>query len=125
VSDDLVTFLLARLDEDEATARELQRRIGTDYFDDLVYLVERVADPARSLRDVAAKRAILGSQTSDHAPIESDYGLTCRTCVAWQDDEGAHEFGIAIPEAWPCRVARAAAAVYSTHPDYRAEWALA
>jgi hypothetical protein len=50
---------------------------------------------------------LAGDQTADHAPIESVYGLTCRTCVAWQDDEGAHEFGIAIPEQWPCRVARA------------------
>ena len=80
-------------------------------------------DPRRVLRDVEAKRAIIGEQTSDHAPIESAYGLTCRTCVAWQDDEGVHEFGIAIPETWPCRVARALAATDSDHPDYDPSWA--
>ena len=53
------------------------------------------------------RQELAGDQTADHAPIESDHGLTCRTCVAWQDDEGMHEFGIAIPEPWPCHVARA------------------
>lgn len=58
---------------------------------------------------------IFGEQTSDHAPVESMYGTCCRTCVAWQDDEGATEFGIAIPEQWPCPTARYLAAVNDAH----------
>jgi hypothetical protein len=54
---------------------------------------------------------LAADQMADHAPIESMYGLSCRTCVAWQDapvaDGGETEFGIAIPEQWPCPVARA------------------
>ena len=53
-----------------------------------------------------AALTLFGEQTSDHAPIETQYGLTCRTCVDWQDDEGQHEFGIAIPVPWPCGVAK-------------------
>jgi hypothetical protein len=56
----------------------------------------------------ALPAALVGEQTSDHAPIESVYGIVCRTCVGWLDDEGVSEFGIAIPVAWPCGVARAA-----------------
>jgi hypothetical protein len=65
-----------------------------------VYQAGAAAERERIRSELAA------DQMADHAPIESAYGLTCRTCVAWQDDEGACEFGIAIPEAWPCRVAR-------------------
>jgi hypothetical protein len=54
---------------------------------------------------------LVGEQTSEHTPIESMYGLTCRTCVTWQDaplvEGGETEFGIAIPQPWPCGVARA------------------
>lgn len=85
-------------------------------------------DPARALRTIRAKRPIIGEQTCDHAPIESMYGTVCRTCVDWQDapwdDGGETEFGIAIPQTWPCRVARSEAAAWSDHPDYRPEWAL-
>jgi hypothetical protein len=118
----LAGFLAARLDEDEAAAKAWLPFGNPD-----AAAREHIArhDPARVLREVEAKRAIIGEQTSDHAPVESEYGgLTCRTCVAWQDDEGVHEFGISIPERWPCRVARAAAAVYSDHPDYDPEWAI-
>ncbi len=137
---DLAAFLAARLDEDEHWAHmaeagwppenalaasedpEHYAFMATDITPSKATFIRR-HDPARVLREVAAKRAIIGQQTSDHAPIESAYGPTCRTCVEWQDDEGAHEFGIAIPEAWPCRVARALASVYSDHPGYLPEWA--
>jgi hypothetical protein len=89
------------------------------------YSVLVIYDPDRARGEIAAKRAIIGRQESDHAPVQTIYGLTCRTCVDWQDDEGAHEFGIAIPVAWPCRVARAAVAAWADHPEFRKdEWAL-
>jgi hypothetical protein len=89
------------------------------------YSARVIYDPGRSRREIAARRAVIGRQTSDHAPVETMYGLCCRTCVNWQDDEGAHEFGIAIPVAWPCRVARAAVAAWADHPEFRKdEWAL-
>lgn len=70
-------------------------------------------DPARISREIAAWQTIIGGQTSDHAPVESAYGLTCRTCVTWLDDEGAHEFGIACCVATlPSPVVRM---LYSSH----------
>jgi hypothetical protein len=107
--DDLVTFLNARLDEDEAAAEVA----GTD---------ERMwplaPDPARVLREVKAERAIL----AEHMPREYDrYGRTgiyCRTCVtdheAYMDDDA--------PDTWPCATVRHLAAVWDGHPDYRPEW---
>jgi hypothetical protein len=114
---DFTAFLTARLAEDE---RELARDppVGLGY----------ACLSARIAREVLAKRAIIGEQTSDHAPIESIYGTTCRTCVTWQDaplaDGGETEFGIAIPENWPCRVARSAVAGYSDHPEFDKAWEL-
>lgn len=86
-------------------------------------------DPDHALREIEAKQAIISSQTSDHAPVDSMYGLCCRTCVDWQDapvsDGGESEFGIAIPHRWPCKVARSVVASWSEHPEYRKdEWAL-
>ena len=146
----LVEFVSARLDEDEAAAQAAASVAGPDWERDAQYLRSRSGayladagsvdddelapfwsrhDPARVLREIEAKRAIIGEQTWDHAPVESMYGLSCRTCVAWQDaplaEGGETEFGIAIPESWPCRVARAAVAGYAGHPHYDPAWALA
>ena len=57
------------------------------------------------------RKELAADQMADHAPIESIYGLCCRTCVGWLDapmaDGSETEFGIAIPAPWPCRVVRA------------------
>lgn len=142
--DEVVALIAAGLDEDEAAALHVQswdaeheknmpeaemreaidlasrRQRNYDqpwWAANMAYQLNRrrlPGDPARVLREVAAKRAIIGQQTSDHAPVESVYGLVCRTCVDWQDapwaEGGETEFGIAIPQAWPCGVARAVAA---------------
>jgi hypothetical protein len=126
--DELIAFAKACLDEDEAAAKEAASRPLGAAWDDgtrLTAVARHINrhDPARVLREVAAKRAIIGQQTSDHAPVETIYGLCCRTCVDWQDDKGAHEFGIAIPHQWPCRVARSAVASWADRPGYRPEWA--
>lgn len=113
MSDDLVAFLRARLDEDEAAAKLAAREGGTWTQDDpqrypgsisslggqVVYAegapdenqAPHIArhDPARVLREVEAKRAIL-----------DEY--------------------LAAP-GWPQDVVLLAA-VYSDHPDYRDEW---
>lgn len=95
--DDLIAFITARLAEDEAAAK-LAR---PDYFTfevlgifsalgDMRHVIRH--DPARVLRELAAKRAIL----SEHIV------------------GGWHPV--------PCLTLRALASVYSDHPDYRAEW---
>lgn len=46
-------------------------------------------------------------------PAEPAAAARCRNCghEITLDDEGASEFGIAIPVAWPCGVARAAGVI--------------
>lgn len=70
------------------------------------------ADPARVLRECAAKRTILAT----HRPILDPYGdpkgATCTMCA----DSGSNAQG------FPCSTVRALAAVYSDHPDYQEEW---
>lgn len=76
-------------------------------------------DPARVLREVAAKRRILASHGPGSTIDESD--------GKWRDDPEnwdppemlctGHEW-----VAWPCTEVRAIADVWSGHPDYRAEW---
>lgn len=152
MTSDLITFLTARLDEDEAAAlaatgtawaweatgdkdnswavghvededgRPLSGEIehGQGVIIDGVCegINGRLADaahisrhdPARVLREVEAKRAILAV----HAQLNGS--IWCQTC-----DPGADPFGDS--EAWyPCRTMRLLAAVYIDHADYQQEW---
>jgi hypothetical protein len=107
--DPVVAFAAARLDEDERrvhaaggegrvawltlcddAGRMLYATVAADWGDGWVAMGEEVPAPysalviydaARELREAAATRAVIGSQESDHAPVESVYGLACRTCV--------------------------------------------
>jgi Family of unknown function (DUF6221) len=146
--DDLTAFLNARIDEDDAVARQAAQVAGpdwtwktevpeggdypTDYIKtpggtpllDTMGGIEGDAphvarhDPARVLREVAAKRAIL----AEHAPRAYDrygrIGIYCRACVTghepYMDDD--------TPDSWPCATVRHLAAVWGDHPDYRPEW---
>ena len=97
VANDLVAFLRARLDEDERWAQDSASPLYSD------------GEPgtpghsARALREVAAKRAILG--------------LHARAVICQGD---WHEDG---QEQLAEDVLRQLATVYSDHPDYRPEWA--
>lgn len=118
---DLTTFLRARLDEDEQTARAAHRpNWSTDGRRGLHYGVEdgwmadalttadadHIArhDPARVLREVEAKRRVLRAHEK-----------WCEgRCEAKYPDGGfdaAHYWSI-----------KSLAAVYADHPDYRQEW---
>jgi hypothetical protein len=139
-ADELLATWRARLDEDETTAKaatpgpwraethiDNHEPVGVEH---LVSAETRVVagtglggdqaeadaahiarhDPARARRAVPAKWLVL----DEHLPIESIYGLTCKRCVSWQDaplaEGGETEFGIAIPDPWPCVPVRAVAA---------------
>jgi len=128
--DDLAAFITARLDEDEAMAKLAAREGGTWTQDDPErrpgaissaggqvvydegapdeYQAAHIArhDPARVLREVAAKRAMV----ADHGPSEVAPDA-CRRCKGGM--------------AFPCRTIRHLAAAWSDHPDYRAGWATA
>jgi len=150
--DDLIVFLAARLDEDEAAARAckhaewrvegpppeagitgpagemlLEGRSGQYTWAHLArpamhtgYSLHHAArhDPARVLREVAAKRAILDEweDTSGRR-----YHLPEGVSEGRDDDERLRDDAVA--EAMDTVIAHLAA-VYSGHPDYRPEWAL-
>ena len=98
---DLVAFLTARLDEDEATAKAAAADWLDEEFpfewddlpDDAFTHIMR-HDPARVLREVKAGRAILAMYAD----------------------------GLAYDDYAVGRVIRVLVAVYSDHPDYDEKW---
>jgi hypothetical protein len=140
----ITEFLNARLDEDEATARYsgpaliawLTFRDGdgqmlyttpaaSDAGDQGIWAADGrelpepasarvVYDPARILREVEAKRAILAEHQPVVAGLQSVTGEGCRTC----DETGV---GVVSP-GWPCATVRALASVFSDHADYDPAW---
>jgi hypothetical protein len=108
----ITEFLTARLDEDEEVARRVPqwqapeelRAMTTRGSIDPPFLV--VASE-RVLRDVVAKRAVVGLHSSH-------WSGDCWSCSG---DHGAD------PTPAPCDTVRHLAAVYADHPDYQQEWA--
>lgn len=118
---DIVEFLTARLDEDAAVAKDVRHDDWTDYdgWAELDQDVKAHAwrhDPARVLREVAAKRAIVhmhGSEQVDYINGDGDSrdSVDCKTC-----DPGGS------PNLWPCDTLKYLAAAYADHPDYDQSW---
>lgn len=114
MSDDLIAFIKARLDEDEAGTRELldaaqyaklavrePRLLGREIpgwhsWPSVVAMCEQ------KLREIAAQRAILAL----HVPLDDCEPQQCVICL----------------EYVPCRTLRHHAAVWSDHPGYSPEW---
>lgn len=130
---DLVAFLRARLDEDEAaavapetwTAFEENESTGTRRVD-VDHSFERVVactrawrgvhiarhDPARVLREVEAKRQIVDL----HRPVQRR--STGSSGGAIEDCQVCDHF----PAQYPCPTLRLLALPYADHPDYREGW---
>ncbi len=126
---DLVEFLNARLYEDERAAREACRYDDEDAAEwDIEYQWARHArhktagggrhwyahgapTPARVLREVEAKRRIIGL----HSPGSHVGDIMCLTCA---EDDG---YG-GLRGDWPCDTAKLLALPHADHPDYREEW---
>jgi hypothetical protein len=101
--DDLTAFVNARLDEDEAAAREAH--------------YEGQHDPARVLREVAAKRRLLDYAFANAAVIDGEWGGG-----STEDEIRAGKcHGVGADAAMD--VLTLLALPYSDHPDYRLEWA--
>lgn len=134
---DLLEFLAARLDEDEAAVRAVTaaRRYdewdavgaaGDDEAADLTWHVVGITamkpepgakaiahhiarhDPARVLRDVMAQRAIVDAYAVTDGDVELHLGNFPRKHGEWDG------LGLAV---------RQLATVYSDHPHYQQEWA--
>ena len=107
----LTDFLLARIAEDEAVARQAEADSAAAGGDPSI--LGEYYDPARVLAECEAKRRIVEMHHSTPAPgVDRDGfdlgGYWCNEC-----DDGI---------SWPCPTLRALAAVYAGHPDYRDEW---
>lgn len=148
MNDELVAFLCAQLDADEAAAKaadegpwELSwdgqehqlrapgskwpiaewtyaiRTYGDDVDEERADCntadQEHIArhDPARVLREIAAKRAIIDAHNDD--------GWCCPVCTH-EPTSGEDDFRGSYNH--PCPTLRHLAAVYADRPDYRKEW---
>lgn len=134
MSDDpggIIAFVKARLDEDEAAANAGARRVGMPWraepqadtpgglvIDELGlvgstggrYAAEHIArhDPARVLREIAAKRAIVDA-------YQQGRDLLADNRQSWDLVRAA----VGAQRV----VVHQLAAIWSDHPDYRQEWA--
>jgi hypothetical protein len=138
ITDDIALWLRIWLDEDERVAREATAGTWTvdtcsvitddvtgDNRSHVLYSVgmhnrgwpssadaEHIArhDPARVLREVAAKRRVL----ERHQPVHAwDGKLCCDWCSV---------LSVSVYQEWPCPDVRDAAAPYEDRPGYREEW---
>jgi len=121
----LTEFLLARIAEDEAIARDcIKLAIGAwSHMLQIPYQqgweAERAtahADqwhPHRVLAECAAKRAII----QEHPMMPAGALMTERHCAGYEEEAISRDW-------WPCPTLRALAIPYAEHPDYRQEWRL-
>jgi hypothetical protein len=141
----ITEFLEARLAEIEAAAREsyyegqrwLTEEEGVYRWpdDELVHLADRKADarhialhdPARVLRDIEFKRAILALHrpTRPHPEFGFTYPAAANLCGYdgpgdnWQAEQEPDHYPDAL---WPCWTIRHVAAIWRDHPDYDPSW---
>lgn len=139
---DLITFLKARLDEDEAAARaastaepwrdddgcvyadgEILHREGMDLGDQAARIAEHVVrwQPVRVLAEVEAMRRMVEA----HSPAPEGYlqhrdGHACRSCKSDRIIGGRRE---SLPVAVPCGTLRLLALPHAAHPDCDPTWA--
>lgn len=127
--DDLVRWLSEQLDADERIARRAGdsfRQIGdtgvivategdraeecasANWAGIAEHIVEH--DPARVLRETAAKRAILAWHRQ---PTQTEFS-----------DGTYRTMGCRCYDGWPCTTLRALAAPYVDRPGFREDWAL-
>lgn len=135
---DLVAFLEARLDEDEAAARAAQEEplpdnrfgrgtriayglqsasIGLGY-----QAFALVWDPARVLAEITAKRRVLARHRAKQPLVVPEYGLRswrvpCLGC-GYDGAVGVHR----TEDVNKCPELLGLADIWCTHPDFREEW---
>lgn len=100
MSDELVAFLRARLDENEWAARAAKDAAAKRTH----YRASMMASTDRELRDVEAKRAVV----SAYAEVAANDVNEVEYAHGW-----ANALGFTV---------RQLAATYADHPNYRDEW---
>jgi hypothetical protein len=122
MSDDLVEFVRACLDEDERAAQA-----AYDEASDYRVLGSRLAEehfvlwkPDRVLAEVATKRAILELHTENTEWNGTSGPAICSTCVTFDTDdyyEAHREIN------FPCPTVHLLAEPFAGRPGWREEWA--
>jgi hypothetical protein len=134
----LAEFVAARLDEDEAMAEAAieigLKRYGDRYHEEVGFDPGGISaddgwlvvDPARVLREVQAKRAILALHHPSPGlrhPVTDYHVDICAACdipepsrAEWKRIDGFEG------SVYPCDTARSLAAAWSDHPDYDEAW---
>ena len=127
MTEDLITFLRAQLEEDERVARSAYGFTGDadDYFDVYYMAVPLQVHanrwcPARVLREVEAKRRILAEHNAPSAiwPGSSKKDRRCVGCGFGSDEEPL------VEDVNDCPTLRALASIYFARPGFREEWQL-
>lgn len=140
----LADWLLERLAEDEAVARAALDAPDSEWWVDprkqrvvrgdpstRAPIAEAIGwqvaahiarhDPARVLREVAAKRAIVEAHGVQVMPGSFQYRpARCNTCADWEN--GDHDGPLLVD--LPCPTLRALASVYAGAPGWQELWAL-
>ena len=133
----LTEFLLARIAEDEAAARDAGERRGLPYESPLYVVDDNYRHdqvgiyPERVLAECEAKRRIVGIHELDPIEVYSwgttggGCGLCDHSCETGGDTWGhdpcdAHDG--ATFETVDCETLQVLALPYADHPDYRQEW---
>lgn len=112
----LVEFLLARISEDEADARDTEPLPEWAVFD---HDVSGWREAPRVLAECDAKRRVITEHSLLTNPLEAkDY---CRMCVSPYGFAAEHPTP-GTGQTFPCLTLRALALPYADHPDYREEW---
>jgi hypothetical protein len=116
---DLIDFLAARLDEDEAAAGRLatmlerQNMGGVWSSNGPLVTINTAWLPDRVLSEVATKRAILDRH-------QQARGLGDRLFCCWCSSDVDTEASLDV--RWPCPDVRDIAAIWDGHPDYDPAW---
>lgn len=127
--DDLTAFVTARLDEDEANASgALALWADTHFTINPASLVivgyHRSRHPARALREVSAKRAILALHAVELSKQEWLAGpeeiAAGQRPIYWKDEHACVLCGWCEQSA--CLTVRHLALAWSDHPDYDPKW---
>jgi hypothetical protein len=115
---ELVAFLQAQFDEDEA---EISKHPDDEYCEPQGYLADieqnypcspylRIGK-TRALAEVAVKRRIIDRHQPRLVESRDGDGIERESYhCSWDDDD------------WPCEDLRDQASVYATYPDYNPEW---
>lgn len=119
----LVKFLLARIAEDEATAKQWPQEPapGDGHWEavvgDHIGVLTFEISFTRALGEVEAKRRVMTEHYDRNLPRLDDpswmhYQPECEACSCYSD----------CVIDFPCPTVRALVLPYADHPDYQAEW---